>query len=367
MIGQPPASAPPRPDLGWLRHRTLRPVPGTAPAPEPPRPAAPPAPSPARSSGLDLSEPSPPARSSSAGLDLSEQSSGLDLSTPAPARRAPAPSLDLSSPLDLSGPPAAAPPAAAPPAAARRPSSSLDLGDPLDLTGPAAAPSPRASDPLSLGPTPVRSPDAPPAPVRAPAAAAPPVRRTVPRLAPGGRVILTRRDPTVTLTRVQSGVGTLTIEAIVSAAVGDVRIGALYALADGTSGLVQLATGIGTAPPHSRRPVVTGARAAHERLTVDLRQTRALRRLLVHVFSESGRELDWGGTLRVTTFGGARVEVPLDVGQHAGPVAVLSLYAIDGEFVLRAEAEPITGAVREVAAAYGYDRITWADGATPVL
>ncbi|MCZ2830745.1 hypothetical protein O2W14_18045 [Modestobacter sp. VKM Ac-2986] len=323
-----------------------------------------------------MSEPSPPARSSAAGLDLSEPSSGLDLSTPAPARRAPAPSLDLSSPLDLSGPPAAAPPAAAatpaaPPAAARRPSSSLDLGDPLDLSGPAAAPAPvagpRASDPLDLGPTPVSPPAAAPAPVRTPAAAAPPARRAVPRLAPGGRVILTRRDPTVTLSRVQSGIGTLTVEAIVSAAVGDVRVGALYALADGTSGVVQLATGLGTAPPHSRRPVVTGARGAHEKLTVDLRQTRVLRRLLVYVFSESGRELDWGGTLRVTTFGGARVEVPLDLGRHAGPVAALSLYAIDGEFVLRAEGELVTGAVREVAAAYGYDRITWADGATPVL
>ncbi|MFQ1003886.1 hypothetical protein [Modestobacter sp. SSW1-42] len=180
-------------------------------------------------------------------------------------------------------------------------------------------------------------------------------------------MILTRRDPTVTLTRVQSGVGTLTIEAISSAAVGDVRIGALYALADGTSGIVQLATGIGTAPPDSRRPVVTGARGAHEKLTVDLRQSRALCRLLVYAFSESGRELDWGGTLRVTTFGGARVEVPLDVGRHAGPVAALSLYAIDGEFVLRAEGELLTGAVREVAQAFGYDRITWADGATPVL
>ena len=334
MIGQPPASAPPRPDLGWLRHRTLRPVPGTAPAPEPPRPAATPAPEPARSSGLDLSGP-PPSGSSASGLDLSE---------PSPAR--PAPSPDLSSPLDLSGPAAAPAPA---PVAGARPSASLDLSNPLDL-----------------GSAPVSPPAPAPAPVRAPAATAPRASRAVPRLAPGSRAILTRRDPTVTLTRVQSGVGTLTVEAIVSAAVGDVRIGALYALADGTSGIVQLATGISSAPPDSRRPVVTGARGAYEELRIDLRQSRSLRRLLVYAFSESGRELDWGGTLRVSTFGGARVEVPLDLGRHAGCVAALSLYAIAGEFVLRAEGELLTGAVREVAAAFGYDRITWADGATPV-
>ena len=78
------------------------------------------------------------------------------------------------------------------------------------------------------------------------------------------------------------------------------------------------------------------------------------------------RELAWGGTLRITTFGGARLEVPLDVGRHAGPLAMVSLYVLDGEFVFRAELEPVAGAVREVARSYGYDLITWADDETPV-
>jgi uncharacterized protein involved in tellurium resistance len=186
-------------------------------------------------------------------------------------------------------------------------------------------------------------------------------------VAPGSRTILTPRDPTVTLNRVQSGVGTLTVEAVCSPAVGDIRLGALYQLADGTSSVVQHATGLPVAPPGSRRPVITGARGEYDRLTVDLRQSRSLLRLLVYAFSGSGRELSWGGTLVTTTFGGARIELPLDLGAHAGPVALLSLYNIDGEFVLRAEREKITGAAREVASLFGYDRITWADDRTPVV
>ncbi|MGY1619058.1 hypothetical protein ACI797_20135 [Geodermatophilus sp. SYSU D00691] len=171
----------------------------------------------------------------------------------------------------------------------------------------------------------------------------------------------------MTLNRVQSGLGALVVEAVCSPAVGDIRLGALYELEDGTSSIVHRALGILTAPWGSRRPVLTGSAAEYDRLTVDLRQSCALRRLLVYAVSESGRELTWGGTLLVTTFGGARVELPLDLGRHHGPIALLSLYNIDGEFVLRAETEKISGAVREVARAFGYDRITWADHSTPVL
>jgi uncharacterized protein involved in tellurium resistance len=187
------------------------------------------------------------------------------------------------------------------------------------------------------------------------------------RIDPGGRVILTPRDPTVTLNRVQSGIGTLTIDAVCSPAVGDLRLAALYQLADGTSSLVRAVTGIPAAPPGSRRPVVRGSRGEYERLTVDLRQARRLERLLVYAFSESRSELAWGGTLRVTTFGGARIELPMDLGRHPGPIVLLSVYVVDGEFVLRAELEEVSGASREVARRYGYDRVTWADDDTPLL
>jgi hypothetical protein len=44
----------------------------------------------------------------------------------------------------------------------------------------------------------------------------------------------------------------------------------------------------------------------------------------------------------------------------------MSIYNFDGEFVVRAEMETITGDVREAARGYGYDRITWRDDRSPV-
>ena len=264
MIGGSPQSAPPRPDLGWLRHRS-------APA------AAPSAPS--------------------------------------------APSAPFESP--------ASPPVAAPPAAR----SSLDL----DASAPAAPGRPAA--------TPGRVPR---------------------RVRSGQQTILTHKEPAVRLNRLQSGVGTLTIEAICSPVVGDVRIGAAYQLADGTSSIVQHASGIAAGPPGSKHALLSVYRHEYDGLTVDLRQSRALRRLVVYAFSESGRAITWGGTLVTTTFGGARIEIPLELGQHQGPAVLMSLYNVDGEYVLRAELELIAGEVREATRAFGYDRITWADSRTPV-
>jgi hypothetical protein len=168
------------------------------------------------------------------------------------------------------------------------------------------------------------------------------------------------------LNRLQSGVGTCTIEAACSPAVGDVRLGAAYQLADGASSIVAQAAGVPTAPAGSRRPVISSGRAQYERLVLDLRQSRTLQRLVVYGYSESGRQLEWGGTLIVTTFGGARIEIPLDLGPASGPAVLMSLYNVDGEYVLRAELEVIAGDVREACRAYGFDRISWADGRTPV-
>jgi uncharacterized protein involved in tellurium resistance len=169
----------------------------------------------------------------------------------------------------------------------------------------------------------------------------------------------------VTLTRVQSGVGQLAIEAVCSSAVGDLRLGAAYQLRGGVSSTVQYAGGNRFAPS-SRRPVIVAGRDEYEHLRIDLRQVRDLERLAVYAFSESRRDLQWGGTLVVTTFGGARIELPLET-LFAGPIAVLaSVYNLDGELVVRAEMETITGDVREAARAYGYDRITWRDDRSPV-
>jgi uncharacterized protein involved in tellurium resistance len=180
------------------------------------------------------------------------------------------------------------------------------------------------------------------------------------------QLVLSLTSPTVTLTRVQSGIGTLRFEAACSNEVGDLRLGCLYQLRSGRSSTVQLSDGNRFAPPKSGRPVIVGGRERYEQLSVDLRQCRELERLAVYAFSASGSRLSWGGTLVATTFGGAHVEIPLD-DLSGGRVAVLlSLYNVRGEFVLRAEMETVDGSIREAARAYGYERITWLDEHTPV-
>ncbi|HEV2885833.1 MAG TPA: hypothetical protein VGX49_02885, partial [Jatrophihabitans sp.] len=169
-----------------------------------------------------------------------------------------------------------------------------------------------------------------------------------------------------TLNRLQSGIGVLTIEAACSPAVGDLRIGAAYQLADGHSSLVSRAGGIATAPRNSRRPVIAARAEQYERLVIDLRQSRQLERLVVYGFSESGGPLNWGGTLILRTAGGARVELPLDRPASAGVTVLLSIYNVRGEFVVRAEMENVPGSIRTAVQAYGFDRISWLDDRTPV-
>jgi uncharacterized protein involved in tellurium resistance len=148
--------------------------------------------------------------------------------------------------------------------------------------------------------------------------------------------------------------------------VGDLRIGAAYQLSDGHSSLVSRPGGITTAPRTSRRPVIAARAEQYERLLIDLRQSRRLDRLVVFAFSESGGRLNWGGTLILTTAGGARVELPLDRPPSDGVTVLLSVYNVRGEFVVRAEMENFPGSIRTAVQAYGFDRISWLDDRTPV-
>jgi hypothetical protein len=232
---------------------------------------------------------------------------------------------------------------------------------PAAETAAPAAPEPRSvGDLLDLTPEPSAKP---PAGSDRPAGRTPADVHRDARVRAGEQHLLTNTAPTVTLTRVQSGIGQLQIEAVCSPAVGDLRLGAAYQLASGPTSTVQYSNRFA---PSSRRPVLVAGRDEYEHLRVDLRQAADLQRLVVYVFSESRTELTWGGTLIVTTFGGARIELPLE-SLHPGRVAVLlSIHNLAGEMVLRAEMETVQGDVREAARAYGFDRITWRDDRTPV-
>ena len=239
-------------------------------------------------------------------------------------------------------------------------SSSLDLDEPAAPPPPAATPPPVSSS-LDLDETP------PPArPAAAPEPAPAHRQRVDARIKPGERFVMTPTAPTVTLTRLQSGIGTLTVEAAASDEVGDLRLGCAYELSNDLQMTMQMTQGNRFGPPHSKRPVLVGGRDRFERVQVDLRQCRGLRRLIVYAFSEKRQPLSWGGTLIVTTFGGGRVEVPMDVLQDGQIAVLMSIYQVRGELVLRAEMQTLFGDVRDAARAYGYDRISWLDDRTPV-
>ncbi len=203
-----------------------------------------------------------------------------------------------------------------------------------------------------------------------PPAQPPPFRARAPlpvvRVRSGECALLGPAAPMVTLNRLQSGVGALVFEALCSRAVGDLRLGCAYTLAGGHSSTVQHCGGRNSGPRGARSPVILTTRPGFERFTVDLRQIRRLTRLIVYGFSESGQAIRWGGTLVVTTFGGARVELPMDRPVSSGVVVFLSGYNVDGELVVRSEMEHVDGDVRDACQAYGFDRITWLDGRTPV-
>ncbi len=162
----------------------------------------------------------------------------------------------------------------------------------------------------------------------------------------------------------------LVIEAACPPSVGDLRLGCAYQLTDGATSIVQSAPAdstqpVATAPANSTQPIIALRRGQHERLTIDLRQTRRIARLVLYAFSESNATLNWGGTLVTTTAGGARVDVPLDRPPSDQVLVMQSMYNVRGEFVIRAELEELPGGVRGAVTAYGFDQITWLDQRTP--
>ncbi|TKV57814.1 hypothetical protein FDO65_16915 [Nakamurella flava] len=349
---------------------------------------APPAPpTPAGSTSLDLDAPAPATGGGSTSLDLGgppaapappapSSSTSLDLGGPPAAPTPPAPASSTS--LDLGGPPAAP----APPAPAS--STSLDLGGPPAAPAP---PAPSSSTSLDLGPTPTASPapaaratgsgtsldlgggGSPSAPARPTGPATPPSTSIWRPARTDNRIptVLQPSAPEVVLDRRQSAIGTLTIDAVVGPGVGDLRLGAAYQLTSGLASTVQHSTGRRFGPAHERqRPIVLASRGPAEQLEIDLRQVRDLERVVVYAFSGNGAPLQWGGTLRITTFGGAKIEIPLDQPPSAVVTVVAAIYQVDGELVVRAERDLAGRTVKEACRAYGFDRISWLDDQTPV-
>lgn len=211
------------------------------------------------------------------------------------------------------------------------------------LTPPSSAPSggspltPRSPAPTGGG-TPLTARPTPPVPVPAGApatssgsslsaalgskkksAATSPVKRV------DGRVLLTAANPTVTLDRRQSAIGSLTFEIA-----GPGAVAAVWELQDKTVGLVDAAVGTVTSPEFGRRPIVE---LTHHRIVIGLRHVHELRRLLILVSGFRGNDPQ---RLLMTLHDDSTVETTHV--STSGPVVVgLALYQVDGELVLRRE------------------------------
>ena len=205
----------------------------------------------------------------------------------------------------------------------------------------------------------------------APSRPAPPERnvrrkRVDVRVKPGERLIMSPTDPTVTLNPLQSGIGTLTIEAAASAEVGDLRLGCAYELESDLEMTMQMTQGNRFAPPHRSARSWSAATS----------DSSACRSTCASAASCAGSSCTRSpraasrsrGAARssTTTFGGGRIEMPLDVLQGGDIAVLMSIYQVRGEFVLRAEMQTMFGDVREACRAYGFEKISWLDDRTPV-
>ena len=67
-----------------------------------------------------------------------------------------------------------------------------------------------------------------------------------------------------------------------------------------------------------------------------------------------------------TTFGGDRIEMPIDLAPSNAVAVLSSVYNIRGQLVLRSEMDLVGRTIREACRGHGFDRITWVDDVTPI-
>jgi hypothetical protein len=176
----------------------------------------------------------------------------------------------------------------------------------------------------------------------------------------GTTTILTPRRPTVMLNRLQSGIGAIRMHMIWTAPQQG-RLGCIFRMTSGDSAVAWPGS-----LPAARDPLALTMQADLAVVTVDLLRARQLDRMILVATLDHHLPDRPPGALLINTYGGARIEVPLDDPPIPGVLVLLSMSNLNGEFVLRAEREPIPGAVRDAAVAYGFDRITWYDGYTAI-
>ncbi len=222
-----------------------------------------------------------------------------------------------------------------------------------------------------------------PVPPPPPPGTAPPAPATAPPI--GGRVVLTKSAPTVSLTKNASAGGTLRVNLNWSARPQgggglfkrgtpalDLDLGCLWEFTDGTKGVVQaLGRSFFAHPGDLRDPVIwldgddrSGTVEGGENLFVDLRHADRIRRVLVFALIYEGAA-NWAAANGVATLfpaQGPQVEVRLDDPREGARIcAIAMLDNVGGEMVVRREVNYINGGQRALDEAYGWG-MRWAAG-----
>ncbi|GAB7191733.1 hypothetical protein NUM3379_24410 [Kineococcus sp. NUM-3379] len=211
-----------------------------------------------------------------------------------------------------------------------------------------------------------------------------------PRTGPGvslSKITLTKAAPAVSLTKQGSTGGVLRVNLnwtarpaasgggflskLRSAAAGavDLDLGALYEYSDGSKGAVQ-ALG-GAFDDRRPQPLVrldgddrSGTSTGGENLHVDLRDPRAIRRVLVYAFIYEGVP-NWAAADAVVTLfpaAGPEVEVRLDEHDPSSPMCAVVLLSSDGrEITVRREVRYVQGGQQQLDEAYGWG-MRWRTG-----
>ncbi len=211
-------------------------------------------------------------------------------------------------------------------------STSLDL-DQRQAPGPAAASS------VEAGPNPGAK------------GALLPVRRA--RRAPAGALTeLNLERPSVTLSRLQSGVGALAV-ALVGVGAERAALGCAYEIAASPHArtLVVDAT---TDPVPKPDALLWGSFKQHQRIIVDLRQIERFRRALIFVTTGLGNGAAASCALLFAVRGVDLVECRMDLPAGEGTLVVASVYNVFGELVIRSEAWTLEASLRTAAEAHGF-------------
>jgi tellurite resistance protein TerA len=202
----------------------------------------------------------------------------------------------------------------------------------------------------------------------------------------GGKVILTKAAPTVSLTKHAGGSGMMRVNLNwtarpdggggflkrLSAQPIDLDLGCLFEFTDGSKGVVQaLGNAFAASPQGVNEPVIrldgddrSGGNSDGENLFINLAYANQIKRIMVFAFIYEGVP-NWAAANGVVTLfpaSGPQVEVRLDESRDGSRICGIALLENSGgDLVVRREVNYLNGGQRALDEAYGWG-MRWTAG-----